>query len=241
MEEEGIWRTVGGKRIFIKDGQSLDEAMKQSGKFNIKKDELKDKKSISLGKSTLSEELNDTDKEVLDYYVMDAGAYDVNYALRNNDITPNDKRTINDLDNIFKKSQIDQDITVERYLTNDEFIRNMKVGDSYTEKGYFSTTLDSNSDRESNYMDYKSKLIINAPKGTKAIDVSPIYNEKAFEGSEENEVIFNRGQTLKLKSIDYQIGSKLYSQMNDSEKKGVTPKYGNMIYDRRIYEFEITK
>jgi len=32
----GVWRTVGGRRIFIKDGQSLEDAMKQSGKFNNK-------------------------------------------------------------------------------------------------------------------------------------------------------------------------------------------------------------
>lgn len=29
----GVWRTVGGRRIFIKDGQSLSNAMKESGKF----------------------------------------------------------------------------------------------------------------------------------------------------------------------------------------------------------------
>lgn len=34
MEQQGKWRTVGGRRVFIKDGQSLDEAMKESGKFN---------------------------------------------------------------------------------------------------------------------------------------------------------------------------------------------------------------
>ena len=32
----GVWRTVGGRRIFIKDGQPLEEAMKESGKFNHK-------------------------------------------------------------------------------------------------------------------------------------------------------------------------------------------------------------
>ena len=31
--EGGIWRTVGGRRIFIRGGQSLNEAMKESGKF----------------------------------------------------------------------------------------------------------------------------------------------------------------------------------------------------------------
>lgn len=32
-EEGGIWRTVGGRRIFIKDGENLSTAMKNSGKF----------------------------------------------------------------------------------------------------------------------------------------------------------------------------------------------------------------
>ena len=42
----GVWRTVGGRRIFIKDGQDLEDAMRESGKFennNKKFDELKEK------------------------------------------------------------------------------------------------------------------------------------------------------------------------------------------------------
>lgn len=31
--DNGVWRTIGGRRVFIKDGQSLDDAMKESGKF----------------------------------------------------------------------------------------------------------------------------------------------------------------------------------------------------------------
>lgn len=33
----GVWRTVGGRRIFIKDGEDLATAMKKSGKFNSTK------------------------------------------------------------------------------------------------------------------------------------------------------------------------------------------------------------
>ena len=33
----GGWRTVGGRRIFIKDGQDLASAMKESGKFTSNK------------------------------------------------------------------------------------------------------------------------------------------------------------------------------------------------------------
>lgn len=39
----GVWRTVGGRRIFIKDGEDLETAMKKSGKFGKeKKKELTD-------------------------------------------------------------------------------------------------------------------------------------------------------------------------------------------------------
>ena len=34
----GVWRTIGGRRIFIKDGEDLETAMKNSGKFGNKKD-----------------------------------------------------------------------------------------------------------------------------------------------------------------------------------------------------------
>ena len=32
-ELDGVWRTIGGRRVFIKNGQSLSDAMKESGKF----------------------------------------------------------------------------------------------------------------------------------------------------------------------------------------------------------------
>lgn len=37
--KDGVWRTIGGRRIFIKNGQDLSEAMKDSGKFESKKEE----------------------------------------------------------------------------------------------------------------------------------------------------------------------------------------------------------
>lgn len=35
--EDGVWRTVGGRRIFIRDGESLGSAMRRSGKFKSNK------------------------------------------------------------------------------------------------------------------------------------------------------------------------------------------------------------
>lgn len=36
----GVWRTVGGRRIFIRDDESLEDAMKRSGKFGNNNDNL---------------------------------------------------------------------------------------------------------------------------------------------------------------------------------------------------------
>lgn len=35
-KEDGVWRTIGGRRVFIRNGQSLADAMKESGKFKNK-------------------------------------------------------------------------------------------------------------------------------------------------------------------------------------------------------------
>lgn len=34
MSDNGVWRTVSGRRVFIKDGENLLEAMSRSGKFD---------------------------------------------------------------------------------------------------------------------------------------------------------------------------------------------------------------
>ena len=41
-DTDGVWRTVGGRRIFIRNGQNLASAMKESGKFKKSKTEVKD-------------------------------------------------------------------------------------------------------------------------------------------------------------------------------------------------------
>lgn len=61
-ESNGAWRTVGGRRIFIKDGEDLATAMKNSGKF-------KQKSKIDVLKHRLAVQMNSAgrrDKEEID-------------------------------------------------------------------------------------------------------------------------------------------------------------------------------
>ena len=55
MEENGVWRTVGGRRIFIKDGQDLASAMKESGKFSKKENKNSETKAKEY--KTLEEQI----------------------------------------------------------------------------------------------------------------------------------------------------------------------------------------
>lgn len=45
-ELDGVWRTIGGRRVFIRNGQSLSDAMKESGKFkkasDVKREEYQE-------------------------------------------------------------------------------------------------------------------------------------------------------------------------------------------------------
>jgi len=54
--QSGIWRTVGGRRIFIADGQSLESAMKASGKFpKAKKEDKTSEEPPEKGKWKIKE------------------------------------------------------------------------------------------------------------------------------------------------------------------------------------------
>lgn len=52
-DERGVWRTISGRRVFIKDGQSLTDAMRESRKFgkDTKSGEKADSAGIEHGKS----------------------------------------------------------------------------------------------------------------------------------------------------------------------------------------------
>ena len=66
--KDGVWRTVGGRHIFIANGQSLKDAMRASGKFK----NLKEDKKSSYDKNLLKKahELNlkgyDTEEDGID-------------------------------------------------------------------------------------------------------------------------------------------------------------------------------
>lgn len=45
-DSDGVWRTIGGRRVFIREGQSLSDAMKKSGKFKSAKKKEKEEENV---------------------------------------------------------------------------------------------------------------------------------------------------------------------------------------------------
>jgi hypothetical protein len=76
MEENGVWRTVGGRRIFIKEGEDLSTAMKKSGKFKDGKKEDKkneEPKHFHEGRKDIEEEFEQIyAEEGLEYGLRDS-------------------------------------------------------------------------------------------------------------------------------------------------------------------------
>lgn len=64
---DGVWRTIGGRRVFIKTGQSLSNAMKDSGKFKLQK--------LRSEKEEMVDVFNKIEEEMLD---QNLHTYDIN-------------------------------------------------------------------------------------------------------------------------------------------------------------------
>lgn len=149
MKENGVWRTVGGRRIFIKEGQDLASAMKESGKFSTKQIENQKDKIRSLnekikelngqiyGKTDISEEeknkMREEVKKLKEEKKKISEQEEENIRLKS---TNDDKEITKELllktdDKI--KSELKNDLqNIEKY-EDDYGIKSNIVDDTYTE------------------------------------------------------------------------------------------------------------
>lgn len=65
-DDQGVWRTIAGRKVFIREGQSLSTAMKQSGKFKSGKKEIK--KGNDYGKEHDEKNYREIEKQLLEDY-----------------------------------------------------------------------------------------------------------------------------------------------------------------------------
>lgn len=207
----GVWRTIGGRRVFIKDGQSLSEAMRESGKFDINNTKYKyienynDEivQELQVKSDEVYKQLRD--EEIVGGLISYSEEYyqDINYYLRESKYADNDeeyqkfiKELTNNIDNSMSKFDLEDDIVVYKG-TKFEYYKTLKVGATFEMKEFNSTSLLKNvantfKDKNDGYC-----LEIRVPSKTKCVYLG---NNSANVG--ESELLLNRGLKYKVISKD---------------------------------------
>lgn len=70
-EQEGVWRTIGGRRVFIRNGQSLSDAMKESGKFKKASDVSRNEYHTLKDEFALEDKIKEKIKKDPEYKNLD--------------------------------------------------------------------------------------------------------------------------------------------------------------------------
>lgn len=123
-ESEGVWRTIGGRKVFIKKGQGIEEAMKESGKFDSIRNKNAQRK---VNKKVFT---NNTKNDIIDNAkdIRDVNAEDVGKNVRKN---------IKEIDNK-KYEDGTYDINTKKSVSfNDGYQATFQqLGDKYTDKEF---------------------------------------------------------------------------------------------------------
>ena len=209
----GIWRTVGGRRIFIKDGQDLATAMKESGKFSDKYKKLTDEEINGFQKSSdeCYNKLNSDEKEAMYEYAL-GGYQDVNDYLNGKfEGYENTQDMIEKIDSSMNKYNLEENVVTYRG-TNGDYYNNYSVGDIIKEKMYYSTSLSYGIAKT--FEDDCSNPImaeIHVPKGTKSIYIGD-NTDYDFEA----ELLLSRNLSYKVikKDKDNFVLEVLYGKRN---------------------------
>ena len=175
----GVWRTIGGRRVFIKDGEDLATAMKNSGKFENKK-ELDREEIYTIDDWVRNgNEMQENEKELLSKIIKEQATVTGKCNLMRKVTTPELQTTVHDI------------------KTNP----NDLVGRVITSKGFLSTsTMEKGA---TNFLGVKVK--INNIYNTKGLDLSKIKGlsaDLATWRSNEDEVVFNRGTQYKITKVN---------------------------------------
>lgn len=248
-DANGVWRTIGGRRVFIKNGQSLSDAMKASGKFKNMK-EKRTTKQINDEYEKLSKEMQQDD-----YYYK-----------------PEDDKKLRELraeyDQEVAKGQEDVNLTTEdiKSMSNEELkgTYDKMLKDYYTGKDFYDFGTENkleelNKEISNRGLELSREEEIQAQQQ----DVSFKSDEVKFEKGKERQIDLNKSSLEYLRKEDASVkktfgeDSEFYKQykqqheaqygkdylqydkynnneiVNDDEK---SLKYSFRIGDRNIFE-----
>ena len=193
---DGVWRTVGGRRIFIKDGQDLRTAMKESGKFDniIKEDPYKEQKKYIKDKTGVSDEEAEEIYGAIAHYTTTS--YDDVRNMKNNDKSVVEERKHLE-EYISKAPKYEGNIYRGMHFNDDNFVKQLEAGKIISMNGISSWSSDKNiAQAFSEQYGAKNQVIITT-KNKSGVDISKL---SAIE--EEKEVLHSSKSYFNIVSID---------------------------------------
>lgn len=184
----GVWRTIGGRRVFIKDGQDLASAMKESGKFKPSKKQTEEAKR-------LNEKAKKSAKEDIEKYLKG-----------NNENWDNDEEFLKELSDEYAldRNEVKKMFNYQKYvhdtLNNEDYIReNMPAGARFSkmiEESGIKTFADEIKEQSSKTKILSEKQLSNmsweevVQENTKYYSAKSIYD---FEGGKQGKYKYEDG------------------------------------------------
>ena len=159
--EKGVWRTIGGRRVFIKEGQDLASAMKESGKFK------------SASKGTAKKEMTKEEKVLEDFKNSDGSKENFEKAL--NKISEMEYENKIDPDEYKESiSKIQKEYVEKNRKANEPIEKRLEKQNRYTESESIKEVKDK-------YMPERTKAVSQYQNGE--IDRNELM--KRFDGNEQ--------------------------------------------------------
>lgn len=175
----GVWRTIGGRRVFIKDGEDLETAMKKSGKFDK------------------NEQLSEEDKNIIDNWVQNGNDINSDMQSRLQTIIKNNATVSGKVNLIRKATTPELGTSIKEIKDNPDNL----IGKTITSTGFLATS--SKEGGADNFVGITIK--INNVKNTKGLDINSIKglsSSTAQRRYHEEEVLFNKGTKYKITKVN---------------------------------------
>jgi len=221
----GAWRTINGTPVFIKEGQSVADAIEKRFDESPKKESSSPKapsvdkggkvvrfksgaqadKLLKDSASQWSEGDGYFDNKVVKDYAGTSDSFLINKYLRTGQGDKSLKDKANALAKVLDKTSFPMDAEVVRSInpkTPEEraaILKSFSVGDEFKDPAFTSTTANVKYADEwaSKFKADPIKVTVEIPKGAKAA-----YLPKETVGKQEWEVLIQRGSTYRVKSVE---------------------------------------
>ena len=193
----GVWRTVGGRRIFIRDGQSLQDAMQESGKFNhidVQDDRHKEEREYIKENTGVSEEEAQEMYGAIAHYTT-TSYDDIRDLSNNSDSVVKERENLEKY--IEKAPKYEGEIYRGLSFRDDDFVNQLEVGKVMDMRGISSWSADKNVARAFSEAYMKKNQVVITMKNKTGVDISKISAIK-----EEKEVLQSSKTFYSIKSID---------------------------------------